>query len=47
MHGVIGQFCRLFFTVRPANVEVFFHVRPINLRDIINILLTLFSWSVL
>ena len=46
--GVIGQFCGLYFTVRPAKLEKsFFSKHPINLKDIINILLTLFSWSVL
>ena len=44
---VIGQFCGPYFTVRPANFENFFFLRPINLRDIINILLTSFSRSVL
>ena len=32
--GVIGQFCRLYFTVRPAKFElkVSFPARPINLK---------------
>ena len=47
-HGVIGQFCRLYFTTySPLNLKVSFPTRPINLRDIINMLLTLFSQSML
>ena len=45
--AVIGQFCGPYFTVRPANFKNFFSACPINLRDIINILLTSFSRSVL
>ena len=46
--GVIGQFCGPDFTVRPAKFEsCSFSARPINLRDIIGILLTSFSRSVL
>ena len=41
--GVIGQFCRPYFTVRPAKFEnCSFPARLINLRDMINILLTSF-----
>ena len=48
MRAVTGQFCGLYFTVRPAKFENFyFFARSINLRDIINILLTSFSRSVL
>ena len=47
-HGVIGQFCRTYFTVQPAKFEsCSFPACLINLRDILNILLTSFSWSVL
>ena len=47
--AVIGQFCGSFVTVRPANFENFFFRSPdpINLRDIINILLTSFFRFVL
>ena len=48
MHGVTGQFCGQYFTVWPAKFgKSFLSVCPINLRDITNILLTLFSQSVL
>ena len=46
--GTIGQFCGPCLTVRPAKLQlVSFPAFPINLRDIISTLLTLFSWSVL
>ena len=47
--GVIGQFCAgPYFTVRPAKFESrSFPARSINLSDIINILQTSFSRSVL
>ena len=45
--AVIGQFCGQYFTVWPAKLESFLPVCLVNLRDIINILLTPFSWSVL
>ena len=46
--SVIGQFCGPYFTVRPAKFEsCSFPALPINLRDIINILQTSFSRSVL
>ena len=41
MRAVIGQFCRLCYIVWPPEVGC------MSLRDIINILLTLFSQSVL
>ena len=38
--GVIGQFCRPYFTVRPGKLQLIsFPARPINLRDVTNILL--------
>ena len=44
---VIGQFCGPYFTVRAAKIEsCSFPARPINPRDIVNILLTSFSRSV-
>ena len=44
MHGVIGQFCISLYN--PLKLQpVSFPVRPFNLKDIINISLTLFSWS--
>ena len=47
-HGVIGQFCGLYFTVLPVKLQlVSFPTRPINVRDLVNILLISFSWSVL
>ena len=47
MCGVIGQFCEPYFTEQPAKLQlVSFPAHPINL-DIINILLTSFSQSVL
>ena len=46
--GMIGQFCGLYFTVWSAKLEKsFFSEHPINLKDVINILLILFSWLVL
>ena len=46
---VSGQFCGLYSTelYRPLNFKVPFPARPINLTDVINILLTSFSQSVL
>ena len=45
--GVIGQFCGPYFIIAPAKFEsCSFLARPINLRDK-NILLALFSRSVL
>ena len=47
-HGVVGQFCGLYFTVQPAKLQLVpFPMHPINLRDIINILLISVFWSVL
>ena len=47
-HIVIGQFSGPYFTVRPAEIEsCSLASRPINLRDIINIVLTSFSRPVL
>ena len=45
---MIGQFCGPYFTVRPAKFESFLSraASLINLRDIINILLTSFVFSV-
>ena len=43
-HGVIDQFCGLYFTAWPTKLQIVpFSVWPINLRDAINILLTSFS----
>ena len=48
---MIGQFIRLYFTVWTAEFKSLFkvklHLPLFVIRDMINILLTSFSWSVL
>ena len=48
MHNVIGQFCGPYFIYMydPLNLSNYLPAHPINLRDVINILLALFSWPV-
>ena len=48
VHTLIGQFYRPHFTVRHAHFESsYFPVHPTNLKNLINILQTSFSWSLL